>query len=324
MKPSDIKTIICLVCVLVGVFIQFLGPFGIVSFLVGSILIAVPPFFLSPESVELPKAPASSSDVQTRWHTVDENDIQTTFEHATELNKRFEAYNDTDKMVAGGCLNYVVLVLAILIGVSCAAADEPHIGAFIIDLALVPWAYIRLKYGKGFRKTFKEDLYLGNSLVNDRIIGYKKDNMLDIYSDTSELAPQMQFELKHYAQKTVFSDVRITYPIQKKVPGILCSMVAAAINNYIYSYSYYVLVFKGSKVSKNSAIVKELEACASFSDFDGEISVKDGNTVFVVTKKRGAVEYVTHTVDCKDLCKIIKDLNACIDARIDLFKELTA
>ncbi len=323
MKPSDIKTIICLVCVLVGVLIQFLGPFGIVSFLVGSLLIAVPPFFLSPESIELPKPPASTA-VQTRWHTIDDDDIQKTFAHAIELDKRFEAYNDTDKMLAGGCLNYVVLVLAILIGVSCAAADEPHIGAFIIDLALVPWAYIRLKYGKGFRKTFKEDLYLGNSLVNDRIVGYKKDNMIDIHYETRELSPQMQFELMHSGEKTVFNDVRINYPIQKKVPGILCSMVSAAVNNYVYPYSYYVLVFKGNKISKDSAIINELQDCASDGNFGGEISVKDGNTVFVVTKKRGSVEYETDSYDCENLCRIIKKLNACIDSRIDLFKELTA
>ena len=323
MKSSDIKTIICVACVILGVIIQFLIMPGFVSFLLGSLFIIVPPFFLAPESIEYPNIPKESFDEETKWVTVASDDIDTTFKHAGPNYTGVEFYSDFDHSICKGCLNYVILGILILLGIGMAANDQPHIGALLIDFAIVPWAYIRIKYGKKYRQAFKESGYLRGNKSNSSDIQYKRENLLTIYEQTKDLTPEMQFELTRANEKTTFSDVRINYPIQRKIPGILCSMVSVSLNNGVYSYSYYVLVFKGSKI-KDASIMQQLKERASSQHFSNQVSVKDDNTILVVTKTKGHLEYETDEKDCEELCGIINELNHYIDNNKNEISELTA
>ena len=321
MKSSDSRTIICLVCIILGVIIQFLlGP-SIITFLVGSLLIAVPPFFLAPESVNPPKKKNHSEKPETRWRTVAKDDIPVTFAHARDKKKGFESYSDFDAAVRKGCLNYFILIGGIILGVAMAASGELHYGALVADFVLIPWSYIRLKYGKGYRKTFKESNSTRTSLISNNI-EYKQQNMQYIYDNTSELEPEMEFELTRKDDETHLTDVRIKFPVHAKIPGILCSMVSAAVNNYVYPYSYYVLVFKGTQIKK-SPIAEELEKLSDSGDFSGEVSVKDDTTVLVVTKTSGTLEYATNEDDCEALCHIIMELSQYINSHKEDIETLT-
>ncbi|MBO4349809.1 MAG: hypothetical protein J6A01_02550 [Proteobacteria bacterium] len=315
MKSSDSKTIICLVCIILGVIIQFLlGP-SIITFLVGSLLIAVPPFFLAPGSINPPKKENHSEKPEIRWRTIAKDDIPDTFAHARDKKKGFETYSDFDDTVRKGCLNYVILIGGILLGCAMAFSGEPHSAGVLIDFVLIPWAYIRLKYGKGYRETFKESNSTRTSLRSSNI-ELKQQNMQDIYDKTSELEPEMEFELTRENGETYLTDVRIKYPVHAKIPGILCSMVSAAVNNYVYPYSYYVLVFKGTQI-EDAPIMRELKQRSCSNHFTGDVSVKDGNTVLVITKTSGTLEYATNEDDCEALCRIITDLSQYINSHKD-------
>ncbi|GEM_PF-6333049 len=307
MKSSDHKTIICLVCIILGVIFQFLiGP-SLITFLVGTLLIAVPSFFLAPESVNPPKKKNANAKPEIRWRTVAKDDIPVTFAHAGESKNGFEIYSELDDTIRKGCLNYVVLTIGILLGIAMAANGELHYGALVTDFVLIPWAYIRLKYGKGYRKTFKKSKPARTSLGSGNI-EYKQKNMQYIYDNTSELEPEMEFELTREGDETHLTDVRIKYPKHTKITGILCSMVSSAVNNYVYPYSYYVLVFKGTQI-KESPIAEELEKLTDSGHFSGEVSVKDNTTVLVVTKTSGNPEYATDEDDCEELCHIMVELD---------------
>ena len=56
---------------------------------------------------------------------------------------------------------------------------------------------------------------------------------------------------------------------------------------------------------------------AHFGNFSGEVSVKDGNTVLVITKKSGFREYETNSDDCGYLASIIMSINDYLEKEKD-------
>ena len=370
MKSFDIKTIICVACIILGVIVQFLIYPGVITFVAGSLLIAVPPFFLAPKSIEIPKTPSrqqistttryqtasrpkksiganldycdakasesidpdDSDDLDledtvitettentqpkaptnpVRWLTIPNDKLSETFEHAIQTGERIPLQSDMDDFMFKGCLSYFIMVPVILIGIWAGLSDQPHIGAFIINLALIPLAYFKLKFGTSYRKSFNSQPYALSSSDVDNNIKFKRSNIQFIYDKTSTLSPDMQFELTHIDDRAYFTDVRINYPIPALLPNILCSMVSIAINNDVCPYSYYVLVFKGEHI-KNDTVMTDFINCSKSGDFRGTVSVKDGNTILVVTKYKGIREYETEFNDCEVLCDIIAKLNQCI------------
>ena len=321
MKSSDSKTIVCIVCVILGVIIQFFVFPGIVTFVIGSLLIAIPPFFLAPQTVASPVS-KSSGTPEKRWITVEKDDIGKTFAHAEESRRRFELYTSGDESIRNGCLSYVAIGIAVVLGVLFALSDIPRVGSFIIDLSIVPWAYIRLKYGNQYRQLFKEKRNATHGEENDGRIRLKKQNLETIYAGTESINPQMQFELGRVDEKAFFSDVRILYPTHD-IPGLLCSMVSASINNYVYPYSYYVVVFKGYKIH-NTPFWKGLEKIAKGRFYTNNTDLKDDTTILVVTKTSGYPEYATDVDDCELLSNIIIGINQYIEENKNEIIELTS
>ena len=368
----DYKSIICVVCVVLGVMIQFLVIPGVPAFIAGTLLIAIPPFFLSPPSLAPPKRPkaprigsyqaskpkpsigqnldfcdakanvskdkdlskAESTKKQeeksdtnqpenaTRWVTIPEEKVDETFIQATTQKEDPKLYSSFDGMLWSGCLRYFIMIPLLVIGILMGLNEQPHIGAFVTNLALIPWAYARLKYGKDYRKTFESPYSSVTAQKFMTAILFKKTNLLYLYKQTKDLHPDMQFELKKIDGKAYITDVRITFPSPSGIPGILCSMISTALNNSVCPYSYYVLVFKGTQM-KTDSIMNKLVDLSLNKHFKGEASVKDDTTVLVVTKYSGTCEYETNEEDCDTLCEIITELNQCIEENKDKITELT-
>ena len=312
----EIRTIVCAICVILGVVVQYLAAPGIVSFVLGTLLIVVPTIFLTRFRVSLPQVHngggQASGQETARWVTIPSDKITETFSHATEKGMRVEVYSEFDEWMCKGCLRYVIMIPILVIGV-CIGFSDPHIGAFFVNIVLLPWACLRMKYGSEYRKIYDGREYLTENNAHSQI-KQKQDNLVTIYLNTTDLHPDMQFCLKHIKNKTYFEDVKIVYPIPGEGSGIICSMVSTAINNSVYPYSYYVLVFKGTDIE--DSIINQFLECSRYNDFKGKVSVKDGNTVLVVTKYKSSrmyAEYETGDDDCDDLCQIIHSLNQLIE-----------
>ena len=309
----EIKTTICAVCVCIGVIVQFWPDLGFVSFAAGTLLIVVPTLFLTRFSIPIPESSSGNSkQVTSRWISIPKDKIVESFHHAICVENSVELYAEADEGMTKGCLNYFVMIPVIIICLLL-SFGQPHIGALFIDLVLIPWVYLRLKLGNDYRRIYKMGkMYLTcNHSNNSFLLGKKRDNLLTVYKNTTDLNPDMQFELQHINDKTYIDDVKIVYPIPRDISGILCSMVSTAINSSVYPYSYYVLVFKGIR-SKKCEIMRDLLKISNYKEFIGKVSNKDGNTVLVITKYKsdyGTREYETDDHDCMDLCDIIINLN---------------
>ncbi len=303
------KNIICLICLVLGVFLQFcLTSFPNFGSIAGSLLILLVPHFLC--SFDYHTSFDENSE-QKKWKTIEPAHIQAFTQMLNAPPNRPKIGNIFLRFYNRCCLNTMVKLIFI-IGMSLVwiiQIEEEEFDANVLnviwDIFFIPNALLKLKYGDpDIAFSIADPTGVAPSLSKDKI-----SNLQLIHTQISPFCTaEFQAELTHDSY-TLVTDLRIQAKFSQKLPNLLCAMFSTSMNSVQerkYPFSYFVYVFKGTKIKKNHRLINSLKDLTIDTPFTLEIALGEDkqSTVFVVTKLSDPRPYYTDSNDCSVLCAL--------------------
>lgn len=318
-----------LIIILIAVGIQFFTPVDedlILWMPLAAGLLYFGPLFTARSSNRL-RSEDKHAEVITKWHTLPDEELQSILTRITT-----ERYGKINLPIPIKILSIFLrtpfVVIATIISIGIFFNDAPHLSALVFDIVCIPRALFFMVYGcspadatKGFRAYQYE--------LDGKVTTIK--SLLEYKSYQTDYQPQVQVELSKQGLTTDIRNIRCNLVPLKKMPSLLCAQFSITTNKVredTFPYAYLVFVFKGQKLaSQKKSYNKNLprhqrtsnEIKAFYYNIDQilenkapnfslEIKATDGNSIFVITKKRGSAEYHTNSVDCMHLAEATNDI----------------
>ena len=308
---SVTKMLACMICVVAGIAIQFFLGDNKYICVAGSLAILIIPLFLCDASDM--KIPTMSGNAK-KWKKVAPEDVSQ-FEALMKESKKSATFgNGFDQFLNHSCLNIIVLIVVAIVCVWIWWSNEGELDNRMIavgwDAFFVPYAILRIKYGS------PDDTlgYVAQNGLSPSFYDRKGAVLHSLFYELSRFrgcTPRYDAELSRLTNDTTaVTDVRIQVEFDEKIPNLLCAMFSVAVNKVQdkqFPYAYFVYVFKGSNTIDSRTLTDLLEDVTRMNrEFGMDVNYDDGNTVLVVTKKRGSMPYYTSDRDCDELVEMFK------------------
>ncbi|MBQ8035723.1 MAG: hypothetical protein IJ268_01900 [Proteobacteria bacterium] len=297
--------IITLILVLLGIYFQFFCTTDpdILSILIpiSAALIAFSPTLALPKRTRL-KDDDKTGVFLNKWHTIPTEDIQNIFDRINsetfgkiELSKSGKLFSNFTGVIS--------IIITVIICVILYMMDYYYACAIIFDIILIPRTLFYIIYGCS-----PEEAKDGTQAYN---LSSKTETILHLLKDQENLHhyhPEVQLDLTKQGSATDIRDVRCNLVPQSEIPDFLCaqfSITQNQVNDSTFSYAYFVIVFKGEKMAQKKKKHAQNEISQILHEkapnFSLEVNKSDGNSIFVMTKKRGSRPYHTDDNDCMRL-----------------------